>query len=62
MADQIFVVGFKSGEKADFVRVEGSEVIEDKQYVMVKGSKGMLWVSKAEFIYTFPESMYVQKG
>jgi len=61
MADEKFIVGYRAEEKAAFLNVEASEVVEEGSHWKITGSKGTLWVSKEAFLYAYPEVMRVSQ-
>jgi hypothetical protein len=61
MADQIFVIGYRSVEKFGFLKVHASSVTQEGSHWRISGDKGTLFVSAEAFIYAFPEGMHEQE-
>jgi len=64
MADKKFVIGYKAGDKAQFLTVEASSVdpftVKEGTCWKISGDKGTMWVSGEAFIYGFPAAMFVK--
>ena len=57
MADQLFIVGIREGDKVKDLPIQASDVIQDGSSWRLYGDKGSLWVSGGAFVYAYPSAM-----